>query len=169
MVTRNLVSLAALAFATTPASAQEQAEQADSLGALHFLVGHCWTATFPNSTATDTHCWEDMLDGRFIRDTHVVEGQPAPYSGESIYGLSPSTGALTYTYYNSLGGISEGAVIVEEDRIVFPGERHVTAEGDEIVMRSVMTRSGEDGYTMVTERETPSGWQELWAMEFQRD
>ena len=105
MKTATLALALALACSATSSLAQET-DRSDDLEALRFLAGSCWTATFPDGGATDTHCWEGMLGDAFIRDVHVVEGRAQPYSGESIYGVDPARGHLGYTYYNSLGGIS---------------------------------------------------------------
>ncbi|MDY7097624.1 MAG: DUF1579 family protein [Pseudomonadota bacterium] len=168
MKTAKLALALALACGATSSLAQET-EPSDDLEALRFLAGSCWTATFPDGGATDTHCWDKMLGDAFIRDVHVVEGRAQPYSGESIYGVDPASGHLGYTYYNSLGGISEGRVLVFGDRIEFPGETHTTAEGQTIVMRSIMRRTGDDSYSMTTEQETPEGWRPLWSMQFERE
>ncbi|MBD2842598.1 DUF1579 family protein [Erythrobacter rubeus] len=159
----------ALAIACSPAIASaEKTDSSSDLDALRFLAGSCWTAAFPDGGATDTHCWEAMLGDAFIRDVHVVNGRSQPYSGESIYGVDPETGEFGYTYYNSLGGISSGRVVVFDDRIEFPGETHTTTEGETIVMRSIMRRTGDDSYSMTTEQETPEGWRTLWSMQFER-
>jgi len=141
---------------------------AAELRPLAFMVGQCWSATFPNSTRTDTHCYTPMLGGRFIRDIHVVEGGPTPYSGESIYRWDPRARRLRYDYYASDGGYSAGFADPNATGIEFPEEAYVGADGQTMMLRTVQTGSGE-AYARTTFARQPGGsWREMWTMRFTR-
>ena len=134
---------------------------------LAFLVGSCWRATFPNSASTDTHCYTAMLGGRYIRDHHVVEGGPAPYSGESIYRWDPQARRIRYDYYASDGGTSGGFADPTPAGIDFPEETYVGGDGQTMVLRTVQTGTGE-AYSRTTSARQGETWREMWTMRFTR-
>ena len=132
------------------------------------LVGSCWRATFPNATSTDTHCYTAMLGGRFIRDVHVVEGGPTPYSGESVYRWDPQARRIRYEYYASDGGYSSGFADRTPTGFDFPEETYVGGDGQTMVLRTVQTGNGE-AYARTTSARQPDGnWREMWTMRFTR-
>ena len=132
------------------------------------LVGSCWRATFPNGTRTDTHCYTAMLGGRYVRDVHIVEGGPAPYSGESIYRWDPQARRIRYDYYASDGGHSGGFADPIPTGFNFPEETYVGGDGVTMVLRTVQTGSGE-AYARTTSARQPDGsWREMWTMRFTR-
>ncbi|HEY0116964.1 MAG TPA: SRPBCC domain-containing protein [Allosphingosinicella sp.] len=73
---------------------------------MDFLVGHCWQGEL-RSGIHDTHCFERVYNGRFIRDRHEVTGG---YQGETLYNWNAMEGRAEYTYWNSAGGISRGTM-----------------------------------------------------------
>ena len=73
-----ILGLLAVVLGASPA-AGGAAEVRAELKPFAFLVGSCWTGTFPNGTSTDTHCFEPVYGGLFIRDRHVVRGARTPY------------------------------------------------------------------------------------------
>lgn len=168
-----LVSLlaAAAAQAATPGGATLQGlptpRLADELAPMTFLVGSCWRATFPATTRTDTHCYTAMLRGRFVRDLHVVEGAPVPYSGETIYRWDPAARRIRYDYYASDGGYSGGHADPTPTGITFPEENYVGADGQTMTLRNVLTRAG-DGYTATSSALQGETWREMWTMRFTR-
>lgn len=145
----------------TPAVAAE-------LQPLAFLVGSCWRATFPNSTNTDTHCYTAMLGGRYIRDVHIVEGAPTPYSGESIYRWDPQARRIRYDYYASDGGYSGGFAGQTATGITFPEDVYVGPNGQTMVLRTVQTRDGEGHARTASARQPDGSWREMWTMRFTR-
>jgi len=134
---------------------------------LAFLVGSCWRATFPNSTQTDTHCYTAMPGGRHVRDRHVVEGAPAPYSGETIYRWDPTAGRIRYDYYASDGGYSAGFAEPTPSGFNFPEENYVGADGREMTLRNVLVRDA-DGYSGTSSARDGETWREMWTMRFTR-
>jgi hypothetical protein len=131
------------------------------------LVGSCWRATFPNSTNTDTHCYTPMLGGLYVRDVHVVEGGPVPYSGESIYRWDPQARRVRYDYYASDGGHSSGFADPTPTGIDFPEETYVSGGGQAMTLRTVQTNAA-DGYARTTSARQGDSWREMWTMRFTR-
>ena len=101
-----LAAAFAAIVAVAPASAQTTPEY---FKPFEFLVGHCWTGTFPNGKATDTHCYDWMLGREFIRDRHRVKSEGPDYTGEAVYYFDGATKTVKYRYWNSDGGLSDGA------------------------------------------------------------
>jgi hypothetical protein len=102
------------ALAATAAVAPVSAQTAPAyFKPLEFLVGHCWTGTFPDGKATDTHCYDWMLGREFIRDRHAVKSDGPDYAGEAVYYLDGATQTVKYRYWNSDGGMSDGAFKVD--------------------------------------------------------
>jgi len=136
-------------------------------GPFEFLVGHCWTGTFPDGTQTDEHCFEWVYDRKFLRDKHVVRNGKAPYAGETIYGWDPKAKQMAFWYFNSEGEILTGTVEYRPDSIVFP-TRYETEKGP-VEMRAIWTRKGTDGYRVEQSQRAGDAWKPLWAMELKRN
>jgi hypothetical protein len=134
---------------------------------LAFLVGSCWRATFPDGTQTDTHCFTVLPGGRQIRDTHVVEGAPEPYAGETIYRWDPEARRIRYDYYASDGGYSAGTAQPTATGLSFPEEAYVGGNGRRLTLRNTMTRE-EGGYSARSEMRQGDQWREMWTMRFTR-
>ena len=147
-------------------AASSRAQQTDShLRPFEFLLGSCWTGTFPDGKQTDEHCFESMLDKKFVRDRHVVRGG-APYAGETIYSWDASAKQIVFAYYSSAGFVMKGAAVASADSIVFPS-KITTAQG-EMEMRSVWTRQGADAYHVTDRQKTADGWKTTREMDFRR-
>jgi hypothetical protein len=149
------------------AMALQGATLTPELQPLAFLVGSCWRATFPNSTQTDTHCYTAMLGGRYVRDLHVVEGAPSPYSGETVYRWDPTTRRIRYDYYASDGGYSGGTAEPTATGLDFPEEAYVGGDGQRLTLRNRLVREGE-GYTATSSMRQGEAWREMWTMRFTR-
>ena len=132
-----------------------------------FLVGSCWTGSFPGGKATDTHCFESIYGGHFIRDRHIVKGGK-PYEGETIYGWDARTKRIVFTYWNSDGGISTGTAEPGQGAMVFP-EEHAVQGGGQMKIRTVWTMKGRDAYEVHAAQFKNGAWQEMWRMEMRRD
>jgi uncharacterized protein YndB with AHSA1/START domain len=113
---------------------------------LGFLVGHCWRGEFKPGTA-DTHCFERAYDGRHIRDRHQVTGG---YAGETIYSWDGKAGLVTYTYWNSLGGVSRGTMKPAGDRLDFGNEAYTAPDGKAARIATFWRLAGPDSYESVT-------------------
>jgi uncharacterized protein YndB with AHSA1/START domain len=113
-----------------------------------FLVGHCWEGKF-ESGETDTHCFDTVYDGQHIRDRHQVTGGKGVYRGETIY--SRDGQGVTYTYWNSVGGVSRGTMKGSGDKLDFGTEHHRTKDGKEIAIATHWQRDiFNDAYEAVT-------------------
>src|SRR5512143_763742 len=88
------------------------------------------------AASTDIRCFQPMLGGQYVRDTHVVHDGAGPYSGESIYYLDAQTHQLSFTYYASDGGVMHGTARVDEHGITFPPGQFVSADGQTLTLRS---------------------------------
>jgi hypothetical protein len=164
MMGRSLGIAALCAVVATAAAA----ELRDELRPLQFLVGSCWTGTFPDGKATDTHCFEPVFEGQFLRDRHVVRGAKKAYAGESLYAWDPKQKKVTYMYWNSDGGISTGvAEPGSPGEITFPEEH--TSSGGETTLKSVWTRRGDDAYDVWSAQKKDGQWREMWRMTLRRD
>lgn len=150
------------------AVALQGATLAPELQPLAFLVGSCWRATFPNTTQTDTHCYTAMLGGRHVRDLHVVEGAPAPYSGETVYRWDPAARRIRYDYYASDGGYSGGTAEPTAAGVSFPEEAYVGADGQALTLRNNLVRDGADAFTGTSAMRRGENWREMWTMRFTR-
>ncbi len=137
-----------------------------ALQPLGFLVGHCWSGKFPDGKATDTHCFESVYGGRFIRDRHVVRGERPDYSGESMYWHDGRTGKVSYIYFNSDGGVSTGMLAEQGMRLQFGDEVYTAPDGKVTKYRTVWDRKGSDGYVAITEQQKDDEWVEAWRVEF---
>lgn len=169
-----LLALAVLSLAATPTRGDAQAATPrpvtqvttpDHFRPMEFLVGSCWIGTFPNSAATDEHCFEWVYDRKFIRDRHVVRNA-ATYEGETLYALKDKGQPVEYWYWSSSGGLSTGTMEPRGDRLEFP-ERHV--RGDTVIeIRSSWKRTGPDSFLITSERKRGTEWTTLWTMDMKR-
>jgi hypothetical protein len=153
----------------TLAAGSVSAETAKSpLQPLDFLVGHCWAGDFPNGMGKDTHCFEPMYGGKFVRDKHVLHGKQGDYLGETIYGFDPGKKQIVYWYFSSDGDIDSSAMIPVADGFDFP-ERHLTQPQD-LTMRTRWKRIGDDRYEALNERKGGDGaWKTEWKVLYVRE
>jgi copper(I)-binding protein len=138
------------------------------LAPIAWLVGSCWRATFPNTTHTDTHCYTPMHGGRQVRDVHVVEGAPAPYSGETVYRWDPIARRIRYDYYASDGGYSAGSVEPTPTGLAYPEEVYTSGTGERMTLRNSATRESAEAYIGMSEMRQSETWREMWRMRFTR-
>ena len=161
---RSSLAIILLALSSQPVPAQSTTPE--HYQPLAFLVGSCWTGTFPNGKATDEKCFEWVFDRKFIRERHIVRGQPDPYAGETLFAWDPKAKRVVFTYWNSLGGVSTGSAEYGTEGIVFP-ERHVTDSGVR-EMKAVWKQLGPDRYSVWQGEKAGGQWKTLWTMEFRR-
>ena len=135
-----------LAAAALAADAPTLRSGLDPLG---FLVGHCWRGQFERTHEQDTHCFEPVYGGQHIRDRHEVGGGASVYRGETLYSADPA-GAVSYTYWNSLGGVSRGTMRPLPDRLDFGNETYTAPDGRRLSISTVWRRVGDDAYEAVT-------------------
>jgi hypothetical protein len=138
----------------------------NELRPLEFLVGSCWTGTFPDGQQTDTHCFESVFDGQFIRDRHTVRGGKAPYAGETLYAWDSRQKKVIYTYWASDGAISTGVMeITESGELVFPEEY---SGASQLRIENVWTRRTADSYDVRVAQQKDGQWREMWRMTLRR-
>jgi hypothetical protein len=159
-------SLTAFAAFSTLASFPSPRHTPPDFRPLEFLVGHCWTGSFPDGKQTDEHCFEWIYDRKFIRDKHVVRNGKAPYAGETIYGWDAKAKQLAFWYFNSEGEVIVGTVEYRADSIVFP-TRYETDKGP-VELRAIWTRTGPYSYRVDQSQRAGETWKPLWAMELRR-
>lgn len=124
---------------------------------LRFLLGHCWRGEFRNG-AVDVHCFESAYGGRHVRDRHEVTGPDAPYRGETLYSWDGATKRVGYTYWNSSGGVSRGAMAAKGDALVFGNETYTGADGRKTTISTLWRKVGADAYETVSRSGTdPTG------------
>ena len=139
--------IAAAVAATAGTAAQEPPALRRGFEPLAFLVGHCWRGAFAGGEQ-DTHCFERVYDGQHIRDRHEVTSGRGVYRGESIYSADAS-GAVSYTYWNSQGGVSRGTMRPEPERLNFGDESYRGPDGRHISLSTYWRRVGDDAYEAV--------------------
>jgi len=153
-------------LAGMPANGAE--EPARPLQPLEFLVGHCWSGKFADGQSTDTHCFESVYGGHFIRDRHVVRGPKPDYQGESLYWRDGKTQKIQYMYFNSDGGVSNGSMQPQGDRLQFGDEEYTGPDGKVMRFRTIWEKKGENGYVATTEQQKGDQWAVAWRVEFAR-
>ena len=156
---------------TPPLTARDDASD-ERFAPLADLAGHCWIGPFPGSEAHDHHCWEWTLGGKFLRDSHQVQGGESPYGGETLYGWDAEAGILRFWYFNTLGGVSTGTVERDGDRWLFreqySGNAGIGQAGGQLEIRSYLVREDETSYDVVSEKRQEDGWREMFSMRLVR-
>jgi uncharacterized protein YndB with AHSA1/START domain len=144
----NQASLDALKarFAKSPAAPSKLRPE---LGPLRFLIGHCWSGEFKNG-AVDTHCFESVYGGQHVRDRHEVKGPGAPYRGETLYSWDGEAKRVSYTYWNSAGGVSRGSMAAKPEGLDFRGETYTGADGRKTTISTMWRKDGADAYETVS-------------------
>jgi hypothetical protein len=128
----------------------------DAMAPFAPLIG-CWRGAFDgNATIYDERCFEPMLGGRYVRDTHAV--RPGDYAGETIYFANTPSGAVAFRYFASDGGGSAGVMRTEEGALVFDAHEYVGADGARLRMRSRWTVQDADHFVIVSEVERDGAW-----------
>jgi len=128
-----LALIRAVALSLLLAACATGARAQDAMAPFAPLMG-CWRGAFDGNAAIhDERCFEPMLEGRYVRDTHFV--RPTTY-----------------------GGISAGGVRVEEGALVFDAHTYTGADGATQRLRSRWTIEGRDRLVVVSEREIEGAW-----------
>ncbi|MEP6941013.1 MAG: hypothetical protein ABI846_14700, partial [Rudaea sp.] len=132
------------------------------------LVGHCWSGDFPNGMGRDTHCFEPMYAGKFVRNRHVLHGKEGDYLGETIYGFDPAKKQIVYWYFSNDGVIDSSSMLPVADGFDFP-ERHLTQPQD-LTMRTHWKKIGERSYEALNERKVGRAeWTTEWKVRYTLD
>ncbi len=150
------------------AAVASSVEPIEPLRPMAFLAGHCWKGEFPGGKQTDEHCFQWMLGGRAMRDSHTVRAPGRPdYIGETTYYWEPGTRTLEYLYIENLGGVARGTVESVAGGLNFPAtEFH--SEGETLTYRSRWSRISDDTYEAFSEAKTPDGWRPMFKLTMKR-
>jgi uncharacterized protein YndB with AHSA1/START domain len=138
-----IISMALALMAAQPAAVRQGLEP------LQFLIGHCWQGRFPTGEV-DTHCFDSVYDGQHIRDRHEVTGGRRRYRGETIYSWDGAANAVTYTYWNTSGGVSRGTVRVDGGQLNFGDETYRGPDGREFTLSTKWRRLEGNAYESQT-------------------
>jgi hypothetical protein len=153
-----IIAALLLALAAEPAGSAARQPLRPELEPLRFLVGHCWRGEFGRSRQRDTHCFESVLGGQHVRDRHQVTGRPDVYRGESLYSWNGESKRIEYVYWNSVGGVSRGAMTARPGMLDFGSEDHLRSDGTHVVLSTLWRRDGDDAYEVVSaSSDSPSG------------
>ncbi|HWH22883.1 MAG TPA: hypothetical protein VNT25_06305 [Allosphingosinicella sp.] len=131
-------------------AAAEPPKLRQGLEPLGFLVGHCWRGTLPKTGEKDTHCFESMYDGQHVRERHEVTGGKQVYKGETVFSWDGTAKTATFTYWNSLGGVSRGTMQPQGDVLKFGDEAYTDPQGRRITFNTTWRRIGADAYESIT-------------------
>ena len=123
-----------LSLILTTAAAAGQPQLRPELQPLSFLIGHCWEGRFERSGEVDRHCFESVYGGQHVRDRHEVTGGKSVYRGETLYSWDGKAKVVTYTYWNSLGGVSRGTMRPGEGRLDFGNESYTGPDGRQLTI-----------------------------------
>lgn len=111
------------------------------------FVGHCWRAELPKDGTTDTHCFEAVYGGQHVRDRHQVQRDgKTVYAGETVY--SVEDGAVSFTYWNSLGGVGRGTAVAEGEQLRFAMQMRFTPKEPVRPMNPTWRKTA-DGYEVI--------------------
>lgn len=165
---RALMRALALALAASAMLVSSAAASDGPLAQMDFLQG-CWRGAFQSeSGVSDIRCFQPMLGGRYLRDTHVVHNGAAPYSGETIYYLDAQTQLLSFVYFASDGGVMRGTGTVDAQGVTFPPSQYLGSDGQPLILRSSWRRDGADRFVAVTEIQDRDQWRPLHAIIYVR-
>lgn len=163
LLTLIIAGMAAAAPAKPSADAPENA--ADVMA---FFVGSCWAGAFSDGGSTDTHCLRSVFDGAFVRDNHVVAGARGPYAGETMFRWRAEDETLSFTYWDSAGGKSEGVMKRDGDAFRSPAEIYEAPDGRVLKIESVWRITGENSWEQVSQEVSGDAPRTLWKVVYQR-
>jgi hypothetical protein len=126
---------------------------------MSFLVGHCWEGDIPNK-GRDEHCFEWVFGNKFIRDRHTVKGNHNK-AGETLYAFDAKKQIVVYNYWSSDGGMSNGTMTPQADRLLFPEDTY-EQDGKKIIFRSTWQRMGDTRYAAIVHMKSGEEWKEAW-------
>jgi hypothetical protein len=162
------VTARALLFAAVAAGGTPSAADADPLAPVAALSGACWLAPFPGGKVADLQCFEPMEGGHFVRARHIVLGSDPAYSGETIYYVDGASRRLAFVYFTSLGGVSRGQMLPQDDGALATDQVHVAADGSEMTMQTEMRQPDADHYRSATRRWANGAWTAPFTVEYRR-
>jgi hypothetical protein len=152
---RCLVVLLFLSFSVSPllfAAAEESPAKASAspLAPLAFFTAYEWDAKLPDSPdgkKMSIHArftWAENRQAIRISNQFVIDGKPTPYI-DGLYFWNPEKRAIMFVYSNAEGGLFEGTVRLEGDKLVHEfQEIHPNGKIDPLLAR--VTPHGTDSW-----------------------
>lgn len=119
---------------------------------IDFLVGHCWVGK-PKPTQVDRHCFRRAADGSIVDHHEASEGGRVLVSGDTVYRWNAASGAIRYTYRDSMGGVQTSTLKRNGDRIDFATAPYRTKDGKSYPITAKWTIIGPTTYR--TEMSSP--------------
>lgn len=136
----------------------------EQLKPMSYLAGYCWKGSIPASVSTDEHCFEWILNGHALRDTHTVRTAGKPdYVGETTYYWSKISGKVEYLYLENDGGMSRGTMDTVAGMLVFPPAQSVPDEPN-ATYRMRWEPSGKNSYDAWSEKKLGEDWHTMFKM-----
>jgi len=159
---------AATAASVAPAAAGGAGAPSPKLAPMAFLAGECWRGTMPDGKTTDTHCFDWLLNGHYLRDHHVVRSAGRPdYVGESLYYFDHERKQVAYLYYENNGNYSRGLMMGDGKRLVFPDAQFLMPDA-KLTYRASWTRIDDNSYQATSEFLKGGKWELEQTVKFSR-
>lgn len=159
---------AAAAASVAPAAAGGAGAPSPKLAPMAFLAGQCWRGTMPDGKTTDTHCFDWLLNGHYLRDHHVVRSAGRPdYVGESLYYFDHERKQVAYLYYENNGNYSRGLMMGDGKRLVFPDAQFLMPDA-KLTYRASWTRIDDNSYQATSEFLKGGKWELEQTVKFSR-
>jgi uncharacterized protein YndB with AHSA1/START domain len=159
---------AAAAASVAPAAAGGAGSPSPKLAPMAFLAGECWRGTMPDGKTTDTHCFDWLLNGHYLRDHHVVRSAGRPdYVGESLYYFDHERKQVAYLYYENNGNYSRGLMMGDGKRLVFPDAQFLMPDA-KLTYRASWTRIDDNSYQATSEFLKGGKWELEQTVKFSR-
>lgn len=136
--------------------------------ALKFFLNSCWEGKFVGSEDTDVHCFREMVDGRFVRDNHLVSSKKGKYGGETVFWWDEDGQHLKYTYWDTQGGISNGTMLPTTDGFESPDEVYEGTNGQRFTIRTRWLVNSGDEYTMESVKVDGNQTTRMFAIDYKR-
>jgi hypothetical protein len=121
-----IVFLLGLPLSSIPLAAAEESSAkapASPLAPLAFFTAHDWDARLPDSPdgkKMSIHArftWAQNKQAICISNQFVIDGKPTPYI-DGLYFWNPEKRVIMFVYSNAEGGLFEGTVRLEGDKLV---------------------------------------------------
>ena len=134
------------------------------------LVGSTWVADFPSGGMVDTHTYEWVYGGKFLRNIHHVSdsANKVVYQGETIFGWDHKQKKIVWWYWNQTGGHLTGTLTFEGGKYVIDGINNAPGDQNQTdKVRGEMT-IGKDGWQSSQFFWKDGQWELQFVMDFKK-
>ena len=143
-----------------------------SFGWLVDLTGGCWRAEFSNGQTRDRQCFRQEF-GRVLREDQTVtslkEGRVTEVmEATSVYAWDGRKQKIRHVFWSSNGGFESSTGWREGDAVIFYLDRETDSSG-EANARTVLRKTGVDGYSASREQRKGDKWAPLFSIAYQRE